>query len=224
MRKQGIKNPRQQPVLDEVREEPAYDDARPDLASAVLEAANGLVDRARRQADAEALALADQAVELHDRIGGTAAEAARARSRLPAKLEEARAAVLKARVRREALTAMDAALGAGDPESTYDARNDLIVRYPDQVDDPEVIAEGRPFDAALAKALIAGLAERGHASDGALTDAGRDTAGRLIGARHECLHSLIADWEPEEDERINEAIARLARELAGDVPELSASR
>ena len=44
------------------------------------------------------------------------------------------------------------------------------------------------------------------------------------GARHECLHSLIADWEPDDDERINEAIARLARELAADVPALPASR
>jgi EmrB/QacA subfamily drug resistance transporter len=90
--------------------------------------------------------------------------------------------------------------------------------------DPEAIAEGRPFDAARAEAFVAGLAERGHVSDGAITDTGRATAGRLIGARHECLHSLIADWEPEDDERINEAIARLARELAGDVPELTASR
>ena len=92
------------------------------------------------------------------------------------------------------------------------------------LDDPEVVADGRPFDAALAKALIAGLAERGHASDGALTDAGRATATRLIGARHDCLHSLIADWEPDDDERINHAVARLARELASEVPALQAPR
>jgi len=88
------------------------------------------------------------------------------------------------------------------------------------LDDPEVIADGRPFDAALAKVFVAGLAERGHASDGALTDTGRATATRLIDARHDCLHSLIADWEPDDDERINDAVARLARELASDVPAL----
>jgi len=92
------------------------------------------------------------------------------------------------------------------------------------LDDPEVIADGRPFDAALAKVFVAGLAERGHASDGALTDAGRATATRLIGARHDCLHSLIADWEPDDDERINDAVARLARELASEVPALHAAR
>jgi len=92
------------------------------------------------------------------------------------------------------------------------------------LDDPEVVADGRPFDAALAKALIAGLAERGHAGDGELTDAGRATATRLIGARHDCLHSLIADWEPDDDERVNHAVARLARELASEVPALQAPR
>ena len=88
------------------------------------------------------------------------------------------------------------------------------------LDDPEAVADGRPFDTARAEALVAGLAERGHASDGALTDAGRATATRLIDARHDCLHSLIADWEPDDDERVNHAVARLARELASEVPAL----
>ena len=72
--------------------------------------------------------------------------------------------------------------------------------------------------------FIAGLAERGHASDGTLTDTGRATATRLIDARHDCLHSLIADWEPDDDERINDAVARLARELASEVPALHTAR
>ena len=92
------------------------------------------------------------------------------------------------------------------------------------LDDPEAIAEGRPFDTARGEAFIAGLAERGLVSDAALTDAGRATATRLIGARHDCLHSLIADWEPDDDERINDAVARLARELAGETPALHAPR
>ena len=92
------------------------------------------------------------------------------------------------------------------------------------LDDPETVADGRPFDTALAEALVAGLTERGHASDGALTDAGRATATRLIDARHDCLHSLIADWEPDDDERVNHAVARLARELASEVPALQAPR
>ena len=92
------------------------------------------------------------------------------------------------------------------------------------LDDPEAVAEGRPFDTTRAEAFIAGLAVRGLVSDAALTDAGRATAARLIGARHDCLHSLIADWKPDDDERINDAVARLARELAGEVPALQSPR
>ena len=54
-----------------------------------------------------------------------------------------------------------------------------------------------------------------------LTQDGHATATRLIGARHDCLHSLIADWQPDEDERINEAVARLASELAREAPALT---
>ena len=91
------------------------------------------------------------------------------------------------------------------------------------LDDPEAIAAGRPFDAARAQELLAGLAGRGLVRDSALTEAGRATAARLIGARHDCLHSLIADWRPDDDPRVNDAIARLARELARDAPALHPS-
>jgi EmrB/QacA subfamily drug resistance transporter len=86
--------------------------------------------------------------------------------------------------------------------------------------DPELIADGRPFDAAVARALLAGLAERGLVDRHVLTQDGHVTATRLIGARHECLHSLIADWQPDEDERINQAVELIARELAREVPAL----
>jgi EmrB/QacA subfamily drug resistance transporter len=86
--------------------------------------------------------------------------------------------------------------------------------------DPEAIADGRPFDADRARELTAGLAGRGLISGPELTTEGQATAIRLIGARHDCLRSLIADWEPDGDERVNDAVARLARELAREVPAL----
>ena len=86
--------------------------------------------------------------------------------------------------------------------------------------DPEAIAEGRPFDAARAGELLDGLAERDLVRDAELTETGHATAARLIGARLECLHSLIADWQPDDDQRVNDAIVRIARELARDVPAL----
>ena len=82
--------------------------------------------------------------------------------------------------------------------------------------DPEAIAAGRPFDAARAQELLSSLAERGLVTGGELTEAGHSTAARLIRARRDGLNSLIADWEPDDDPRINDAVARLASELARD--------
>jgi hypothetical protein len=41
---------------------------------------------------------------------------------------------------------------------------------------------------------------------------------RLLEARRDCLTELVADWEPDEDPRVNDAIERLAQELAQEVP------
>ena len=79
--------------------------------------------------------------------------------------------------------------------------------------DPEAVAAGRSFDATRARELLASLAERGLVADGELTAAGHTTAARLIVARHDCLRSLIADWQADDDPRVNDAVARLAREL-----------
>ena len=70
------------------------------------------------------------------------------------------------------------------------------------------------------RSSLAGLAERGLVRDAELTGSGHATAARLIGARRDCLHSLIADWQPDDDQRVNDAVVRIARELARDVPAL----
>jgi hypothetical protein len=88
--------------------------------------------------------------------------------------------------------------------------------------DPEAIAADRPVTAARVRDALDALRARGLLSDGALTDRGHATAERLIGARRDCLRSLIADWRPVEDPRVNGAIDRLARELAGDSPAAAA--
>ena len=86
------------------------------------------------------------------------------------------------------------------------------------VDDPEAVAAKHALDAARAGELRDGLVERGLLRGAVLTETGSATAARLIGARHDCLHSLIADWEPDDDPRVNDAVDRLARELAREVP------
>ncbi|HTE60788.1 MAG TPA: MDR family MFS transporter [Solirubrobacteraceae bacterium] len=86
------------------------------------------------------------------------------------------------------------------------------------LDDPGAIAADRPVDAAWVREQLGTLTARGLLSDGALTAGGQATAERLIGARRDCLGSLVADWRPDDDPRVNDAMLRLARALARDSP------
>jgi hypothetical protein len=84
--------------------------------------------------------------------------------------------------------------------------------------DPETIADGRPFDVAWVREQTATLEARGLVAGVAPTAAGHATAERLLGALHEELAELVADWRPDEDPRVNDAVARLARELSHESP------
>jgi hypothetical protein len=86
------------------------------------------------------------------------------------------------------------------------------------LDDPGAIAADRPFDVAWVHEQLDALNARGLLCGDALTDSGHATAERLIGARHDCLRSLVADWSPDDDPRVNDAIGRLARALARETP------
>ena len=88
----------------------------------------------------------------------------------------------------------------------------------DGLHEPDTIASERSLDPAWVRAQRDALADHGLVADGALTGAGHDTAERLIAARRDCLSSLIADWQPDDDPRVNDVVARLARELAVESP------
>ena len=86
------------------------------------------------------------------------------------------------------------------------------------LDDADGIADGRPFDAAWVHEQLGLLGGRGLVAGTDITDDGRAVAERLIGARCDALHSLVADWQPDDDPRVNDVIDRLARELAAEPP------
>jgi hypothetical protein len=88
--------------------------------------------------------------------------------------------------------------------------------------DPEGIAEGRPFDAGWVREQLADLEQRGLVEGVALTQSGHETAARLLRARCDALHTLVADWEPGDDPRVDEAIDRLGLELAQVPPSAAA--
>src|SRR5205085_1808642 len=113
-------------MVRKVGREPDFRDSSADLAELILKTGEGLADRARATADAQTLALAEEAVALHERVAGKPAEALRARSRLPGRLVEARAAVRKAKVRGDALAAMETALKARSSAGVFAARDALV--------------------------------------------------------------------------------------------------
>jgi outer membrane protein assembly factor BamB len=147
-------------MVDAVSAEPAYRDAATELADLVLKTAEGLADRARGSADARTLAEAQRAVALHARVAGKPAEALLARSRVPSKLAEARAAVRKAADRAAALAAMDAALKARSSTGVYAARDALIARYADLAQDPALVARMRDANDLIRRAVTVDPAGR----------------------------------------------------------------
>lgn len=126
-------------MADTVGEEPAYRDSSAELAGLVLKAGEGLAERARATADPKVLAEAESAVALHARVGGGSAGTFLKASKVPTKLEEARAAVRKQAIRAKALEAMDAAIAGGSAVGVFAARDRLVRQYGDQAGDREVV-------------------------------------------------------------------------------------
>ena len=99
----------------------------------------------------------------------------------------------------------------------------LLVQCADgRTGDPDALAADRGIDAGWIRAELAALDERGLVRDGAPTDEGSAIVQRLLEARRDCLTELVADWAPDEDPRVNDAIERLALELAQETPVVAA--
>ena len=96
----------------------------------------------------------------------------------------------------------------------------LLVQAHEGVDlnDSDAITKNRPIDAAWVDQQVDLLKERGLVDDHQLTDRGHATAERLIDTARESLSARVADWTPGEDPRLNDAIARIARELTREAP------
>ena len=96
----------------------------------------------------------------------------------------------------------------------------LLVQGHQGVDlgDPDAIADDRPIDAAWVREQVAMLDERGLV-DGHAAHRPRPRRRRAPDRpRRESLQPLVADWSPDEDPRLNDAIDRIAEELAREAP------
>jgi outer membrane protein assembly factor BamB len=97
-------------MMDQVGGEEEFRDERIDLAELIIKIGEALAARAKQSADPASLAEAESAVALHAQVAGEAAPSLLTKSSLPAKLNEARATVRKARILAETLATMDQAL------------------------------------------------------------------------------------------------------------------
>jgi outer membrane protein assembly factor BamB len=140
-------------MLETVGDQPDYRDSSPELEELVIRTGENLADRARLTADPKVLAEAESAVSLHAKVAGKAADALLKKSRLPSKLVTARAAVRKARVRRDGLAAMDAALKGASSTGVYAARDALVAEYGDQSEDRELLARMHKANDLIRKAV-----------------------------------------------------------------------
>jgi outer membrane protein assembly factor BamB len=126
-------------MVTQVGKEEAYRDESTALGDLVLKTAEGLAERARLEATSKALDDAEQAVKLHRKIVGEAAASLEARSRLPARMDQARSAVRRSESRLAALAAMDEGLRTKSAAAVYAARDRLVAEYSDLVNDRNVV-------------------------------------------------------------------------------------
>jgi outer membrane protein assembly factor BamB len=140
-------------MMEQVSDLEEFRDERAELAELVIRIGEGLADRARHAADPKTLEQAESAVPLHAQVAGETAPAFLNRSRLPSKLNEARAAVRKARIRSEALATMDKALADGVAARVYDARDALLDQYADLARDKDLIAKMTAANEIIRKAV-----------------------------------------------------------------------
>ncbi|GIW88651.1 MAG: hypothetical protein KatS3mg108_2975 [Isosphaeraceae bacterium] len=127
-------------MYETTRDEAYYPDAKMDLAAEVLKAASGILQATARSADAKSLEEARKALALYDEIVGPPSKTLREKARIPELIAAAEAAVEKAQIRRQTLAQMSEQLEAGQPDAVFQARDQLVARYPDLAEDKELVA------------------------------------------------------------------------------------
>ncbi len=130
-----------QQALKTLGDDSASRDVRMDIAAEVLTSAEGLSETARVRADAGTLKEAEDALKLHEKVAGTPAKMLREKAKLPEKIELARAAVVKAQKRKDAIAKMAESVKGGSADTVFATRDGLVAEYPDMVNDREVVTQ-----------------------------------------------------------------------------------
>ena len=127
-------------MIQQVGGLPYYQERRMDLAQDVLAAAQGYAEVASKTADPAALNDAKEAIALHKKVADVAHDTLLRKSKVPETMIAAEAAVLKAKIRKDALAAMAAAIADGTPDPVFNGRDQLVRTYPDLANDRDLVA------------------------------------------------------------------------------------
>lgn len=188
-------------MVGDVSALPEFADRKMDLAELLRKIAEGLADRARDLADPGALADAGSALALHARLAGPSAASLVERSRVPAKLDAARAAIRRKADRTDALARMDAAIKAGQAEAAYAARAGLVRAHPDLAADRDLVARMVAANDLILRAVRLDTESRPAAAGPADDPLGPPTSvvyrlepGRPAGPNPDVVYALADGW------------------------------
>lgn len=140
-------------MMEAVGKEPFFNDKRMDLGEDVLKAVGAFADQAKTKAEASALADAEAALKLHEELTTPAHKTLLDKSDVPRRLTDARAAVTKAQIRRDALAKMAEGLTAGKVDDVFAVRDGLVRQYPDLAEDKDLVARLNDANALIRKAV-----------------------------------------------------------------------
>jgi serine/threonine protein kinase/tetratricopeptide (TPR) repeat protein len=127
-----------QRVIDEIRTEPEFGEARGELAALLPKIAKGLADKALAQQDLKAVEQAVVALGLIDKYVLKSQRPEPAIKDVEAILEQTRRQVARDDRLQQAIAAMQANVAMGATNTAYDTRRRLLKDYPDLEDNPEL--------------------------------------------------------------------------------------
>ena len=121
--------------LPPLADEPAWKDRQMDAAEAVATLTRDLAAKAKQNASVETVDQARSAFRLHTELAGEAAAAQRTRLKVDQFMAEAEASVAKGEARTKTLGLMDEALKSRSSQSVFQARDELLAKYPELIAD-----------------------------------------------------------------------------------------
>ncbi len=127
-------------VIDEIRSEDEFPQAKPDLSAMLLAIANGLAGQAQQKLDPKLVAQAEETIELLKKYVPKELRNSVRLAEVEALLATTVREIERDDRRDQAIAAMKEASGQGDAQQAYRLRNELLKQYPELMRDESLEA------------------------------------------------------------------------------------